>query len=151
MVRAGRDIEQKFALCENAGDECQVGKVRAAFVWIVKNDHVARIDRPVLDRSFHGERHRSQMHRHVVALCDHVSTMIEDGAGIISPFFDIRRKRRALQRGAHLFRNRVKQTFDYFEPHWIGFYSVSNTRFKYASTVHRNRGGTSVVELYSPM
>src|SRR5437879_8165400 len=108
------------------------------------------------------------MDRHVVALGKHVAAMIKDRAGVVTAFFDIGRKRCAFQRCAHFFRDRVKETLENFEldgicSHTSPFlfkkgdnsaflhHSLSRTKFKYASTVHRKPGGTSVVELYSPM
>src|SRR5712692_4283818 len=89
------------------------------------------------------------MHRHVIALCNHVAAMIENRARVITAFLDVWRKCCPFQRGAHFFRDRMKQALKNFELHRVGHYS--STRFKYASTVHRKPGGTSVVELYSPM
>src|SRR6266536_385440 len=87
----------------------------------------------------------------MIALRDHICAMIEDAAGIVASLFDVRRKCRAFERCAHFFGCRVKQALEDFELNRICFHPLSNTKFKYASTVQRTRAGTSVVELYSSM
>src|SRR2546425_8507525 len=89
------------------------------------------------------------MYRHVISLRDHVAAVVEDRARVVTAFLDVRRKSCTLQRRTHFFCNRVKQAFEDFQLHRVNH--CSSTKFKYASTVHRKFGGTSVVELYSPM
>src|ERR1041385_8702 len=55
------------------------------------------------------------MHRHMIAHGDHFTSTAKYSAGIIAALFDVGRKCRAAQRGAHLFRNGVKQTFKDFQ------------------------------------
>ena len=47
------------------------------------------------------------MHRHVIAHGDHSGLAVEDRAGIVAPLLDVRRKRGAAQRSAHLLGNRM--------------------------------------------
>src|SRR5262245_28528547 len=89
------------------------------------------------------------MHRHVISLRDHVAAVVENRARVVTAFLDVWRKSCPFQRRTHFFCNRVKQTFEDSQLYRINH--CSSTKFKYASTVHRKPGGTSVVELYSPM
>jgi hypothetical protein len=89
--------------------------VCAPSVGIIEDDHVPWPEVAALDGGLDGERHRAQMHGHVIALGNHLPGRVEQSARIVAPFLDIGRKRGAFQRGAHFFRNRMKQAFEDFE------------------------------------
>src|SRR5580765_1847115 len=55
------------------------------------------------------------MHGHVVAHGHHFAQAVKHRAGVVAPLFDIGRKSGAPQRRTHLFRNRVKDTFEDFQ------------------------------------
>ena len=59
------------------------------------------------------------MHRHVVALGDHIPIGIKDGARIIPAFLDIGRIRGAFERGPHFFRDGMKKAFEDLQLDWI--------------------------------
>ena len=118
-MRAARDIEEKFSLRKDSGNQSQIGKVCPAFVGIVQDHHVAWADLAIFDRRFDRQWHRTQMHRHVVALCNHVAAVIENRARIVPAFLDVRRKGCPFQRRTHFFGNRVKQAFEDFELYWV--------------------------------
>src|SRR5262245_8218640 len=91
------------------------------------------------------------MHGHVVALRNHVTTIVKNGARIVPAFFDVRRESRPLQSRSHFFCDRMKQAYKNFKLDGVRLHTCSKTKFKYSSTTHRSLGSTSVVELYSPM
>ena len=64
------------------------------------------------------------MDRHVIALSNHVALGIEDGAGVIAPLLDIGSEGGALERRAHLFRDRVEEAFEDFELDWVSHCSI---------------------------
>ena len=55
------------------------------------------------------------MHGHMIAHGNDFARAIKNRAGIVSAFFDVGRKRRAAQGGAHLFRNGVEKTLEDFQ------------------------------------
>jgi len=59
------------------------------------------------------------MHRHVIALRYDVSLSVEDSAGVVPSFLDVWRERRALQRRAHFFGDRMKQALENLKLHRI--------------------------------
>ena len=122
MVRPACDIEEELLCGEHARYKRDVGKVRSTLIRVVESDHVTRTDVPILDRRPHRKWHRTQVNRHVIALCDHVPTVVEDSARVIPPLLDIRREGRALQGCPHFLRDGVEEALKNFELDWIGFH-----------------------------
>src|SRR4030095_9278457 len=95
-------------------------------VGIVKNDHVPGLDVPRFERGLDRKRHRAQVHRHVIALRNHLALRVKQGAGIVAALLDVWRKCRSLQRGTHLFSDGVEQAVENFELYRIdGMHSCS--------------------------
>src|SRR5580658_1758431 len=82
---------------------------------IIEHDHVSRRHLASRNRCPYRHWHRTQVHRYVVAHCDHFTFTIEHSAGIIATLLDIGRKRGTAQRGSHLLGNRVKKVLEDFE------------------------------------
>ena len=59
------------------------------------------------------------MHRHMIALRNHIPVTIEDCARIVPPLLNVGRKSGALEGGTHFFRNGMKKAFEDFELDWI--------------------------------
>ena len=59
-------------------DQRYVRQVRPAAKGIVQHDHIAGVKIAVLDRRRNRHRHRSQMHRHVIAHGDYLAAGVED-------------------------------------------------------------------------
>jgi len=112
-----------------------VRQMSSAAERVVEHDHIAWSQRAVIlvatiflaaiffamisfatiNGRAHGHRHRSQMHRHVVAHGDHFATGVKDSAGVVAPFFDVGRERRPAQGCAHLLGNRVIEVLEDFQ------------------------------------
>jgi hypothetical protein len=60
------------------------------------------------------------VHGHVIAHGYDLACGIEDGAGIVSPLFDVGGKRSAAQRSSHFFSDGVIEVLEDFEFDWIG-------------------------------
>ena len=90
MVRPARNIEKKFSFGKDARNQRQIGKVCAAFIWIVQDHHVAWPYFAVFDRRFDRQRHRTQVHGHVISLRDHVAAVVEDRARVVTALLDVR-------------------------------------------------------------
>ena len=97
-----------------------VGKVRAPYERVVEHNDIARRKFALRHRRRDRHRHRTQVHRHVIAHGDNLARGIEDGARVVAALFDVGRKRRAAQRGSHLFRDRVVQVLEDLEFDRIG-------------------------------
>src|SRR5271155_1129377 len=93
------------------------------------------------------------MHRHVIALRNHLPHAIENRARIISPLLDIRRVCGTPQRRTHLFCNRMRRALKdrYIDRADRSHAVTSMIKLPYASTNTESRGGTTVVALYSVM
>jgi hypothetical protein len=103
-------------------DQRNVRQMCATAKGIVQHYHIPWLHRARVNCSPHRHRHRSQMHRHVIAHCNHLACTVENRAGVVAPLFDIGRKCRAPQGCAHLFCNGVIQVpenfqFDGITPH----------------------------------
>jgi hypothetical protein len=55
------------------------------------------------------------MHGHVIAHGNHFAVRVKDRAGVVSPLFDIGRKRGPPQSGAHLLGNGVINVLEDFQ------------------------------------
>ena len=121
MVCSRRNVEERFLLAGNKdglhhGD---VRQMRSACKWIVEYGNVSRFERQSVHRSPHRHRHGAKMDRHVVAHGDGLPGEIENRAGVVAPFFDVRRKGRAPQDRTHLLGNRAGRALENREFDWI--------------------------------
>src|SRR5882724_12168187 len=82
----------------------------------------SRVD--LSQRSRHGHRHGTQMHRHMVALSNDASPGIENSARVISTFFDIRRKRSAAQRNTHFLGYKDVKRPIYLQCSWVEIFHL---------------------------
>ena len=120
-VEVGKGLSASFlpAACLllhiNGRDEGNVGQMRPAAKWIVEHHHVARFHPAGINRGPHRHGHRPEMHWHVIAHRDYFTRAIKHGARIITPLFDVRRKRGPAQRRTHLLRNGVIQVLENFQ------------------------------------
>ena len=93
--------------------------MRSTAERVVQNRDVARPKIERLRGVLYRERHRTQMHGHVIAHCHRFAGGVVNGTRIIAAFFDIRRKRRLAQHRAHLFRDRDQQMPEELQFNWI--------------------------------
>ncbi len=90
------------------------------------------------------------MHRHVIAHRKNFSTSVEHGAGVVATFLDVGRESRTAQRRSHFLGDRVKQVLKDFQASGIERHRRgSKIMFPYGSTRPVQRGGITVVALYS--
>jgi len=89
--------------------------VRAAAEGIVEHDYVARLESAIFHSGSNRHRHRAEVHRHVIAHGDDLAFGIEDGAGVVTPLFDIGRERCAAQGGSHFFGDGVVEVLEDLE------------------------------------
>ena len=103
VVRAIGDVESRaaFAVQKHSGDGGDIGQMRAALKRIVEDRDIARSERECVDGVAHGEGHRAQMHRHVVAHRDGLATGIVDGARVIAALLDVGGKCGLAEHRAH--------------------------------------------------
>ena len=94
VMRAVRDIERRLAIAfqKDAGDRGDIGKVRAAAERIVQNRDIAGAEIEGLRGVLYRERHRAQMHGHVIAHGHRFAAGVVNGARIVAAFLDIRRE-----------------------------------------------------------
>ena len=108
--------------------------MRAAAKRIVQNRDVAGRQIERLRRVLHRERHRAQMHRHVIAHRDGLALGIVNGARIIAALLDVGRVRRFAQHRAHLLGDRDQQVAEQLQFDWIG------SSFLASSDIHQETG-----------
>ena len=98
-------------------DEGDVGKVGAAEEGVVEDDAVAgmQIGGELLDGSQDRKRHGAEVNRNVGGLGDKLASLVEEGAGIVTPLFDIGRAGCFAQDKPHLFGDGSKEVFEDFE------------------------------------
>src|SRR5258706_6627767 len=90
------------------------------------------------------------MHRHVIAHRKTFCSSVEHGTGIVAAFLDVGRERRAAQRRSHFLGDRVKQVLKDLQASGIERHRRgSKIMFPYGSTRPVQRGGITVVALYS--
>ncbi len=99
------------------GDEGDVGKVGAAEERVVEDDAVSgmQIEGELLDGSLDGKRHGAEMNRNVGSLGDEHAMQVEEGAGIVTPLFDVGRAGGFAQDETHLFGDGGKEVLEDFE------------------------------------
>jgi hypothetical protein len=96
-VMRARDGEAEVG----AGDERDVGEVRAAGERIVEHEDVGS-RRLVLHHRGHGIGHRPEVNRDVLSLRDHSTALVEEARRAVPPFLDVGGERGADERRAHL-------------------------------------------------
>jgi hypothetical protein len=84
-----------------AGDERDVGEVRASGERIVEHEDVGSL-RVVLHDRRDRIRHRAEVDRDVLGLRDHAAALVEERRGAVAPLLDVGGERGADERGAHL-------------------------------------------------
>ena len=83
--------------------------------WVIQHDDVAIVNRAGFDGGGDRHRHRSQMHRHVIAHGDYLAFAVENRAGIIAPLFDVGRKCRSPKGSTHFFRDGMVDALEDFQ------------------------------------
>jgi hypothetical protein len=83
--------------------------MRAAAKGIVEHRDIALQERQAIDSSAYRHGHGAKVNGHMVAHGDDLTRSAEDGARIITALFNVRRKRGAAQRRAHLLSNGVEE------------------------------------------
>src|SRR5258706_14960548 len=90
------------------------------------------------------------MHRHVITHRKNFSSAVEDREGVVETFLDVGRESRTAQRRSHYVGDRVKQVLEDFQASGIECHRRgSKIMFPYESTRPVQRGGITVVALYS--
>ena len=74
---------------------------------IVQHDNIARFKRALLNRGRDRHRHRTQMHRHVIAHRNHLARSIENRTGVVAALLDIRGEGSPAQGRSHFFSDGV--------------------------------------------
>jgi len=98
--------------------------MRAALKRVVQDDDVTAAHVDGVDGRAHRERHRAEMHRHVIALRNRLAVGVVDGAGVVEPLFDIGREPGAAQRDAHLLGDGEVDVLEDLKVDWIsGMYA----------------------------
>ncbi|MNL15235.1 hypothetical protein D3C87_1362110 [compost metagenome] len=124
MVTARGNVEQDFFSCliENRRDHRDIRQMRPAIIGRVEREHVAGTDPALVlrDDAFDRTVHRAEMHRHMRSIGDKRTVFVEHRAGEVQPFLNIDRRRRVLQRHAHLLGNRHEQVVEDLEQDRIG-------------------------------
>ena len=121
VVAAGGNERREFFLAflsgVDRGDHGDVGQVGAAEVWVIENDDVAGTQRVGVDfqRGTHRRRHRAEVHGHVGRLRHHVALGVENRAGEVATFLDVRRIRGALEGNAHFLGHRLEHVLEDFQ------------------------------------
>ena len=117
MVRAVGDVERRTTIAgeKHRRDERDVRQVRAALERIVQHDDVTRLHRAGVDRGSHRQRHRAQMHGHVIALRDRVAMAVVDRARVVETLLDVRREAGLPERDAHLISDGEKEVLEDLE------------------------------------
>jgi hypothetical protein len=89
VVRPRDGVAQDPTARGDGGDEGYVGQVGAARVGVVYGEDVAGLGVAAHDRS---DRlgHRSEVHRDVLGLGDHLSFDVEEGGRAVAPLFYVR-------------------------------------------------------------
>src|SRR5262249_37253988 len=95
----------------------------AASVRVIKDDNITGRELYSFQCRPHRHRHGAEMDWHMIALRDEQTFLIENGAGIIAPFFDIGRERRTPETDAHLFSYRCIERFEDFQLYRISFHN----------------------------
>ena len=122
-------------------------------------DDVAGLHGRVIDGRAHRQRHRAQVHRHVVALRDRLAVGVVDGARVVEPLLDVGREAGAAQRDAHLLGDGDEQVLEDLELDGIDALHFGATgvarpvqprrsrrmRLPNSSTRKRKPGGTTAV------
>src|SRR5215813_6929972 len=90
-------------LSKNSCHHRHIGQVSPAGIWIVEHHYIAALEGNCFKSSPDRHWHRSEMHRHVITLRYQYAVAVEDGAGVVSSLFDVRRKGRTAEAHAHLF------------------------------------------------
>ncbi len=108
-------------------DQRDVGQMRSSAERIVQHDHVAGTHVAGGNCGAHRHGHRSQVDRHVIAHGNHFASAVEHGARIIAPLFDVRRKRCAPKRRAHLLGDGVEEILEDFQLDRIGLHVAQCT------------------------
>jgi hypothetical protein len=94
-----------------AGDERDVGQVRAAGEGVVEDEDVVRA-RIVLADGGHGVGHRAEVHRDVLRLGDHAPTLVEERGRAVAALLDVGREGGANQHRPHLVGHRPQGRAD---------------------------------------
>ena len=129
MMTTRRDVEEdmRTRVIEYRGDDRDIREVGAAIIWCVERKDIARPDAAVIggndgfDRTVHG----AEVHRHMRCVRHERAIRIENRAGKIKPLLDVYRRRRVLERDAHLLGNGHEEIVEDFEQHRIGLASRS--------------------------
>ena len=121
-MRARGDVTERAGLgAVDRAHERDIREVRPAPERIVYTYHVARVQASeLLEGRLHAHRHRTEVHRHVVAHRDRAPRRIEERARVILALFDVRRKRGAFQGGAHFFSQGSEEMAEDFECDRVG-------------------------------
>ena len=154
MVRAVGDVVRRTRApaLEHGRHQRDVRQVRAAPVRVVEHHHVAGPHVDLVDGGPHGERHRAEVHRDVIGLCDGLAARVVDGARVVAPLLDVGREPRSAERDPHLLGDRHEQVLEHLELDRIErttgpartAHRVSTT-LPMSSTRKRQPGATTVV------
>ena len=109
VVRA-RDREADL----RAGDERDVGKMRAAGERVVDDEDLAGRGL-ALAHGGDGLRHRAEMYRDVLGLGDHPAVAVEERGRAVAALLDVRGEGGADERRAHLLRDRAERAAEDLE------------------------------------
>ncbi len=91
---------------------------------VIQHDHIAGLKISLCNGGAHGHRHRSEMHRHVVAHGNDLCARIEYRAGIIAALFNVGRKRGTTQRCAHFLGDGVIKVLKNFQLDGVARHAV---------------------------
>ena len=111
MMSTTRHIKERFPILPTRSDHGDVGKMAASSLWMVSHQYipwtqVVSLDPHLLPYSF---THSTQVNRQVRGIGHQATGGIKDCAGEVQTLLDVGRDRSALQRPAHLFRDRHEQ------------------------------------------
>jgi hypothetical protein len=93
MMRTIRHVKRRLAalIHEDGQHHGDIRQVRSTCIWIIQNGDIARSKCNRSDHRLDRHRHRSKVHRHVIAHRDHSAAALKNRAGVVSPLFDVRR------------------------------------------------------------
>ena len=144
MVRPHHAVAAHRAVHVHGADQRDVREMRPPRVRIVQDEDVARRGGECL----HGRDRvvqRSQVHRNVGGLGDHLTRGIEQGGGAVASFSYVGRDRRVNQHEPHLLRDGGEGVPHHLEADGVEAHARANTTAPEACTVPHQPGSTSAV------